>query len=116
MSRVGETVSRFDKQLKAIAGIIASLTVLGGVVVGAVNLGLSPITSKLDNLEKSTTRSELLLLINNYPEDRRAIEELAYHYFAELQGDSYVYSLYCNWAAAHNVDYSHITELHNLSH
>lgn len=116
MGRVGETVSRFDKQLKAITGIIASLGVLGGLVVGAVQIGISPVTDKLSALEQSTTRSELLLLINNYPDDRRAIEELAYHYFAELKGDSYVYLLYANWASAHNVDYSHITELHQLSH
>lgn len=116
MSRVGETVVRFDKQLKAVTGIIASIGILAGLIIGAVQIGISPITGKLDSLEQSTTRSELLLLINNYPNDKRAIEELAYHYFTDLKGDSYVYSLYTDWANAHDVDYSHITELHQLSH
>lgn len=104
-----------DARLKRLAGILANVIVIGTAVCGAVSWAMTPLNSKLDNLEQSTCRSELLTLMANYPEDKRAIEELAYHYFAELKGDSYVYGVYIQWAEQHNVDYKNITDLHNLN-
>lgn len=114
-TKITDTLSHIDGKMKLVVGIITNVGIIVGAVVAAVNWAISPITSQLNALEQSTTRSELLTLMANYPEDRRAISELAYHYFAELKGDSYVYSVYADWAKTHDVDYSQITQLHNLN-
>lgn len=104
-----------DERVKMVAGFIANATIIVGTVASVVNLAVTPLVDRLSTIEQSSTRSELLTLMANYPEDKRAIEELAYHYFAELNGDSYVYGVYGRWADEHNVDYKNITELHNLN-
>lgn len=106
---------RFEKLAKAAAGIIANVVVIVGAVAGVVTWAITPITERLSALEQSATRGELLTLMASYPEDKRAIEDLAYHYFAELKGDTYVYGLYAEWADAHDVDYSQILQMHDLS-
>lgn len=108
------SLSKLDKQIKLVAGFVANITLIVGTIAGVVNWAVSPITEQLHSLEQSTTRSELLTLMANYSNDKRAIESLAYHYFAELKGDSYVYSLYTHWAKEHDVDYSNIAEIHDL--
>lgn len=102
-------------KLKLIVGLVGSVTSILALVGGAVTWAISPITAKLDALEQSTYRNELMTLMANYPEDKRAIEGVAYRYFAELKGDTYVFSLYTQWANAHDVDASVITEIHNLN-
>lgn len=96
------------------AGFITNAALIVGAVSGVISWAISPLVDRLSAIEQSSTRSELLTLMANYSDDKRAIDDLAYHYFAELKGDSYVYSLYVDWAKKHNVDYSHIAEVHNL--
>lgn len=108
-------VGQVADKLKLIVGLVGSITSIVALVGGAVTWAISPITAKLDALEQSTSRNELMTLMANYPEDKRAIEGVAYRYFAELKGDSYVFSLYTQWANAHDVDSSVITEIHNLN-
>ncbi len=102
-------------KLKLLVGLVGSATTIIALIGGATTWALSPITDKLDALEQSTARNELMTLMANYPDDKRAIESVAYRYFAELKGDSYVFTLYTQWANAHNVDSSVITEIHDLN-
>lgn len=97
-----------------VAGFIANATIIVGAVASVVNLAVSPLVDRLSAIEQSSTRSELLTLMANYSDDKRAIDDLAYHYFAELKGDSYVYGIYVGWAKEHGVDYAHIAEIHDL--
>lgn len=103
-----------DRRVKMAAGFVANATIIVGAVAGVISWAISPLMDRLSAIEQSSTRSELLTLMANYSEDKRAIEDLAYHYFAELKGDSYVYGVYADWAKNHGVDYSHITEIHDL--
>lgn len=47
--------------------------------------------------EKDICRSQLLLLISNYPEDKIEIMKLAEHYFTDLKANWYMSSIFNAW-------------------
>ena len=47
--------------------------------------------------EKDICRSQLLLLISNYPEDKIEIMKLAEHYFTDLKANWYMSSIFNTW-------------------
>lgn len=102
------------KRLQLIAGAITAIGVILGAIVSISSYITAPMIAQLNNIEQSTTRNELLVLINNYPDDRRSIESVAEHYFIDLHGDSYVFSLYSDWAKEHDVNIDSIEKIHNF--
>ena len=47
--------------------------------------------------EKDICRSQLLLLIADYPEDKKEIMKLAEHYFEDLNANWYMSSIFNTW-------------------
>lgn len=58
---------------------------------------LTTIDSKLTLLEKDGCRTQLLILIADYPERQDEIMKLGKHYFYDLKGDWYLTSLFEKW-------------------
>lgn len=55
------------------------------------------ITKRLDKNEKDNVRTQLLLLLSDYPDDKSEIMEVARHYFIDLKGDWYMTSIFNKW-------------------
>lgn len=104
-----------EKNLKLVASVIGSVVVIFGAIQWGIGYAMSPITSKLDSIEASTTRTELLLMMANHPDDVKSITYLAEKYFIELGQDSYVFGIYRKWANAHDVDITDIKTAHDLN-
>ena len=54
--------------------------------------------------EKDICRSQLLLLISNYPEDKVEIMKLAEHYFSDLSANWYMSSIFNTWLSENNLE------------
>ena len=58
---------------------------------------LSRIEKKQDKLERDSCRTQLLLLMSDYPDQTEEIMRLAQHYFADLRGNWYMTGLFNHW-------------------
>lgn len=65
---------------------------------------------RLDKIEKNQQKSErdlvrtqMLIMMNHYPEDTNEIMKLGEHYFADLNGDWYMTSLFNKWLERANI-------------
>ena len=58
---------------------------------------LEEIKSMCQTHEKDISRTQLLLLIVNYPEDKVEIMKLAEHYFKDLRANWYLSSIFNTW-------------------
>ena len=54
--------------------------------------------------EKDICRSQLLLLIADYPEDKVEIMKLAEHYFSDLKANWYMSSIFNTWLTSNNLE------------
>lgn len=59
--------------------------------------------SQLQKLEKDSVRTQLLVLISDYPEDKAEILECARHYFSDLHGDWYMTPIFNRWLAKEQI-------------
>ena len=64
---------------------------------------LNDIEAKLVTTEKDALRTQLLILISDYPGEKQEIMTLAEHYFGKLKGDWYASSLFNRWIRENNV-------------
>ena len=55
------------------------------------------IEDKLVKNEKDSVRTQLLLLMSDYPERTDEIMEVGRHYFEDLNGNWYMTSIFKNW-------------------
>lgn len=63
----------------------------------AVETKLDEIEKKLTKTEKDELRTQLLLLLSDYPDNDEGIMTLAKHYFGDLHGNWYATSLFNTW-------------------
>lgn len=61
------------------------------------------IEKKLDKLEKDGCRTQLLIMLSDYPENTKEIMELAQHYFSDLRGNWYMSAVFEGWMKAQGV-------------
>lgn len=110
---------KFSKRLKAISEIVSAILVIGGAVVGAVTWingriqatleeRFDAVDSKLATAELDSARTQLLVLMNDYPNNESEILKVAHHYFNDLDGDWYMSELFSKWAEERGIDISHI--------
>ena len=64
---------------------------------------LKYIKNMCETHEKDICRSQLLLLISNYPEDKTEIMKLAEHYFTDLRANWYMSSIFNTWLMESNL-------------
>lgn len=55
------------------------------------------IRKQLERLEKDSLRTQLLVMISDYPTERQEILTLGERYFRQLKGDWYMTSLFNKW-------------------
>ena len=61
------------------------------------------IEHQLDKNEKDSCRTQLLLLMKDYPEAKSEIMKLAYHYFVELKGNWFATDIFRNYLEKNNI-------------
>lgn len=121
--KISTRFEHFRKHLDAIAAVAVAIGTIGGALVAAGNWIISEVSAqsnqRIDQLQSevndhqreqqlSTTRMELMMLLEHDPDNIVEIEMLAKKYFIDLQGDFYMTNLYSSWAKAHGGDTSFV--------
>ena len=102
-----------------LASLITSLIVVSSACIGACHYVVNQfdlrieekaviLRTELEDVKMSTTRNELMTLINATPDNVLEIEKVAKKYFMELHGDWYMSGFYSNWAKKHGGDTSFV--------
>lgn len=65
---------------------------------------ISGLKSSVKELQLGVMRTQLLLLIADYPEDKSEILRLAEIYFKEYNGNFYLSSIFTTWLKQYKVD------------
>lgn len=110
------------KKTKSLADIITAVGVIGAALLGVgswivtninkdVNDKLDTIIEKVDTAEENATRSQLLTLMSDYPDNESEILKVAQYYFHDLNGDWYMTSLFTKWADERGIDVSDIVSI-----
>lgn len=95
-----------------IVAILGS-SALSALISGIFNLiaNWKKIIARLDVIEqnqirteKDSCRTQLLLLIADYPDDTANILEVAKHYFVDLKGNWYATPIFNRWCEEHNIE------------
>lgn len=119
MTGMLEAYKKADNQVQRIARTIGAVTVIATAMAGIFgwfsNQIQTFVSSQITELkeemvqtntehERTMTRVELMLLMDEDPENTTAIEKIAAHYFQDLNGDLYMTKKYSEWASAHGGD------------
>lgn len=107
------------KKTKSLADVITAVGIIGAAAVGIgtwcvtqINAGtnekLDTIIEKVDKAELNATRSQLLTLMSDYPDNESEILKVADYYFNELGGDWYMTGLFTKWADSRGIDVTKI--------
>ena len=118
-------LSEISQKVRDVAALITAAGVIIAAVIGAVSWATKTITAKVDDrmtvmetsmaeIRRDTVRTQLLLLINDYPDNKHRILTVAKAYFHDLEGDWYVSGLFAEWAAEHDVDISGILSVQEI--
>jgi len=110
------------KKTKSLADIITAVGVIGAALLGVgswvvtninkdVNDKLDTIIAKVDTAEQNATRSQLLTLMSDYPDNESEILKVAQYYFKDLNGDWYMTGLFTKWAESRGLDVSDIVSV-----
>lgn len=110
------------KKTKSLADIITAVSIIGTALLGVgswlvaninkdVNDKLDTIISKVNVAEQDATRSQLLTLMSDYPDNESEVLKVAQHYFRDLNGDWYMTSLFTQWADERGIDVSSIVSV-----
>lgn len=110
------------KKTKGLADIITAVSIIGAALLGAgswlvtninkdVNDKLDTIITKVNVAEQDATRSQLLTLMSDYPDNESEVLKVAQHYFRDLNGDWYMTSLFTQWADERGIDVSSIVSV-----
>lgn len=109
------TAKKVVEWIQTTAGVVTSVGVIFTAVVGVgtwcigeilkdTNSRLDNMGSQLDQLQVEATRTQLITLMSNYPDNKSEILKVADKYFNEYNGDWYVTELFEQWADGHGVD------------
>lgn len=107
------------KKTKSLADIITAVGIISAAAVGigtwcitqinsGTNQKLDTIIEKVDKAELDATRSQLLALMSDYPDNESEILKVADYYFNGLDGDWYMTDLFTRWADSRGIDVTKI--------
>lgn len=110
---------KIAKKTKSLADIITAVGIIGAAILGigswlisqanaGMNNKLDTIITKVDIAEENATRSQLLTLMSDYPNNESEILKVAQYYFRDLDGDWYMTGLFTKWAESRGIDVSDI--------
>lgn len=109
------TAKKIVEWVQTTAGVVTAIGVIFTAVVGIgtwaigqvlsdTNSRLDSMSGQLDQLQVEATRTQLITLMSNYPDNKSEILKVANKYFNEYNGDWYVTELFEQWAETHGVD------------
>lgn len=109
------TAKKIAEWIQTTAGIITSVGIIFAAIVSLGSLAISSalkgtndrldgMAGQLNQLQVESTRTQLITLMSNYPDNKSEILKVADKYFNEYNGDWYVTELFEQWAADHGVD------------
>lgn len=112
------------KKTKSLADVITAVSIIGAAAVGVgtwcvtqmnagTNQKLDTIIEKVDKAELDATRSQLLALMSDYPDNESEILKVADYYFNGLDGDWYMTDLFTKWADSRGIDVTKIVTVKN---
>lgn len=112
------------KKTKSLADVITAVGIIGAAAVGigtwcvtqmnaGTNQKLDTIIEKVDKAELDATRSQLLALMSDYPDNESEILKVADYYFNGLGGDWYMTDLFTKWADSRGIDVTKIVTVKN---
>ena len=107
------------KKTTSLADIITAVGIISAAAVGigtwfitqinsGTNQKLDTIIEKVDKAELDATRSQLLALMSDYPDNESEILKVADYYFNGLDGDWYMTDLFTRWADSRGIDVTKI--------
>lgn len=110
------------ERLKDASEAVGAITVIGTACVGvgtwcasqinaSINTKLDSISDQVTELRLDTTRSQLLTLMKNYPDNEEEIMKVAKYYFKDLGGDWYMTSLFIEWGEERGVNVTEIVKV-----
>lgn len=110
------------ERLKDMADVITAVTVIGSALIAvgtwcinqanaATNEKLDTISSQISGLEMDSARSQLLVLMSDYPDNESEILKVADYYFNNLKGDWYITDLFSKWAESRGINVDDIVKL-----
>lgn len=113
---------KFLSRIKDCADVITAVGVIGAALVAvgtwcttqinaSTNAKLDAISSQVTELKLDTTRSQLLTLMKNYPDNEEEIMKVAKYYFKDLDGDWYMTSLFIEWGEEKGIDISEVVNV-----
>lgn len=81
-----------------IAAIIGSgvLSTVVSAIITAIN-NRTGIKSKVQKIEKDSVRTQLLVLMSDYPDEQQEILTIAEYYFDKLKSNWYMTTLFDKW-------------------
>lgn len=64
---------------------------------------VSQLSHQMGKIEKDSVRTQLLLLMSDYPDNKQEILEVAQHYFEDIGGNWYMTNMFNEWLTDNNV-------------
>lgn len=113
------SIKNWPQKAKDLSALISAIIVIGGALIAGGKWLVSEINAstnaRVDTLEEkiddnytkdelATTRLELMVLMEHDPDNTIEIEKLAKHYFSDLNGNSYLTSVFSRWCHEHNAN------------
>ena len=86
----------------AIIGSGALSTLISAIITAISNR--NGVKTKLKKLEKDSIRTQLLLMISDYPDEKQEIMTLAQYYFQTLKSNWYMTTLFDKWLKKNNIE------------
>ena len=85
------------------------LTIIGAIIVALLGSGLIQYLITRHDAKKgiaaqNNDRTQLMLLMADYPRKADEILEVAKHYFVILKGNSFIKTLFSDWLKSQNID------------
>lgn len=112
-------IRNWPQKVKDASALISAIIVIGGALIGggkwllseinaSTNARVDALEAKIDDNytkdELATTRLELMILMEHDPDNTIEIEKLARHYFSDLDGNSYLTSVFSKWCREHGAN------------
>lgn len=85
-----------------VAGVVALITLLLNRRWSRADKR-DAVPSMLSKLERDICRTQLLLMLSDYSSEHQEIMKLARHYFADLEGNWYMTSIFNKWIVENNI-------------
>lgn len=86
----------------AVIGSGALSTIISAIITAIGNR--NGIKSKVKKIEKDSVRTQLLLMMSDYPDEKQEILTIAEYYFVKLKANWYMTSMFAKWLKKEGLD------------